>query len=135
MGTLMHKAPEISNGEDFEFMVDVYAFGIVFNATVASQIPYEDRKFRNPYDLAEAVVAGTRPTIAAGISADWGRLIERCWDDDESKQPRFESIVLEISSREFIGFDVNLVPFKLKQETRDAIFYVIDYFINLASNF
>jgi serine/threonine protein kinase len=111
MGTPLYQAPEILDGEAYGRQVDVYAFGITFNATMADEGPYESMGYRNPMFLVTKVIDGVRPSLATGIPASWTRLIEQCWDRNPDVRPSFQAIVAEMSKPEFLGPDIDVARF------------------------
>jgi serine/threonine protein kinase len=111
LGTPLYQEPEILEGELYGREIDIYAFGILFNATITGQAPYEAMGFRNQMLLVTKVMGGVRPTLAAGIPPGWAALIERCWDRDSDRHPTFEAIVAEMSNGDFVRPAVDVARF------------------------
>jgi serine/threonine protein kinase len=111
MRTSTFQVPEILRSDEFTWPVDVYADGILFNATLACQIPYENMRFANIFALRKQMKQGTPPTMPIGIDANWKQLIENCWDSDPSYRPPFEAIVSSMSTREFFNSEIDAFCF------------------------
>jgi hypothetical protein len=111
VGTPLYQAPEILEGEPYGREVDVYAFGIIFNATITGEAPYQAMGFRNPMLLVTKVMEGVRPTLAPNISPKWTALIERCWNRHSDRRPTFEGIVTEMSNADFVRPAVDVPRF------------------------
>jgi serine/threonine protein kinase len=103
VGTVLYKAPEMLLDEEYDFSVDVYAYGILIYATVTGMVRWEGCK--GALEIFGKVTAGTRPVISPGLDQKWRDLIKRCWDQDAPRRPSFEWICPELGGTEFIcGF-------------------------------
>eukprot|EP00164_Ancoracysta_twista_P006798 GFYU01009536.1.p1 GENE.GFYU01009536.1~~GFYU01009536.1.p1 ORF type:complete len:1251 (-),score=260.36 GFYU01009536.1:274-4026(-) len=98
VGTLCWTAPELlqSDGKvEFSTKIDVYSFGIVMWEMMTRAEPYPDYQYAR--DVEKAVLRGERPEIPVGAPKPYVSLMQACWDQEPSKRPSFDYIVLELS--------------------------------------
>jgi hypothetical protein len=109
IGTPLYMAPELFDGQDYDFKVDVYAFAVLVYEVLSGKTPFAD--VPNPMQLAGKVLKGVRPGIPESVPGAWAGLIERCWGQDPAGRPTFEEIVGELMGDEFIvdGCDKEVV--------------------------
>jgi hypothetical protein len=100
-------------------MADVYAFGVLFNATMAGEAPYTGLGINSLLKLFGAVTAGTRPRIPDWIDENWRHLIGQCWHADADRRPSFQDIVALMSTTEFMGQQVDAARFLNYQKKID----------------
>jgi serine/threonine protein kinase len=105
-GTPYYMAPEIHRGEQYDWAVDVYAYGVLVYATIVGKEPYEGSTFPTATSLAIKVIGGLRPVIPDDVAAKWQTLMRQCWDNDPTHRPNFEEICRLLSSSDFVG-DLN----------------------------
>jgi serine/threonine protein kinase len=105
-GTAQFMAPELYLGEDYDFKVDVYAFGVMMYMIVTGLEPFDDT--RNQLVLARNVVGGQRPTIPGWVPPCCRDLIEQCWSTGPDTRPDFSQIVCQLGEDGFLvsGVDV-----------------------------
>jgi hypothetical protein len=114
-----YMAPEIFAAEEWGFTVDVYAYGVLFNAVIAGRFPYDNEKLVGLFALGRAVGAGLRPVPAAGLTENWRDLVEKCWSGNSLDRPPFSAIVRQMSTVEFMGPHVDVGRFLAYQ--RDVV--------------
>jgi serine/threonine protein kinase len=102
LGTSVYEAPEIMLSEVFGFPVDVYAYGVLFNATVTGEAPFCEHA-GTLFRLFRKVCQGHCPRISGDINEAWKSLIVQCWDADPGLRPAFADIVARMTSQEFAG--------------------------------
>jgi hypothetical protein len=104
LGTAPFMAPEIFIEPEFNFKVDVYAFGILMYMVVTGLEPFPNLKTQ--FAIAQKVMAGDRPPIPDSISPAFRSLITECWHPDPSLRPSFKDITDRLGELEF-RFDVD----------------------------
>jgi len=107
-GTPLYLAPESINGEEYGFPVDVYSFGVMFNAILSGRVPFEELKLTETFAIYQKVTSGDRPPLAPQLPEKWQDLIAACWSSSAADRPPFEDILIAMSDVEFIGESVNL---------------------------
>jgi hypothetical protein len=112
-GTPIFMAPEIFEGGcDFDFAVDVYAYGILLYIAIAKcEVDYGPGAV-NEYAIGHRVLAGKRPTIPPDTDPAWRDLIEACWAQGRELRPTFEQIVVALGSPTFVTDGINAVQFR-----------------------
>jgi serine/threonine protein kinase len=100
-GTPRFMAPELFSDGEFNFKVDVYAFGIVLYMIVTGLEPFPE--ITNPFVLGQKVVAGIRPPIPASVPEGFSTLISACWDQDPKHRPLFSHVVHLLGQDEFLS--------------------------------
>jgi TPR repeat protein len=110
-GTLPYMAPEIYEGSEYDWAVDVYAYGILVYAVVAGMAPYEGMRITSGMQLGIEVTKGVRPTIPSWVDANWKELITSCWNGASAQRPSFEQIVIEMGKPDFIAPGVDRTRF------------------------
>lgn len=104
-------APEILKGEPCSKQGDVYAFSLVLYEIVTGKEPTYDF---NPiwFQLIQKVNEGERPKLPNYVPKHYRNLIERCWSQNPSERPSFESIVDELKNNDsFINDSVDKFTF------------------------
>jgi len=105
-GTPGYMSPEVIKGENIDFRVDVYSFGIMLWEVMMLEKPFK-RFGDNIFGIAFAVVNGERPEpipssppstfqIPLNTFEKWIGLMKRCWDGDFQKRPFFDEILKEM---------------------------------------
>jgi serine/threonine protein kinase len=79
---------------------DVYAFGMVLLEIMIGHPPFQGMRSAQ---IKEAVLAGARPTLPAGVPASIAAIITQCWSTDPAARPTFKDIVnrLETALNEY----------------------------------
>jgi hypothetical protein len=107
VGTTRWMAPELLTSSDqresseptpqelrYPFMVDVYSYAITCSEILTGDLPfYELQELSN---LRERVKDGLRPQLPASVPPCLVSLIQRCWDAEASKRPKFSEICVEL---------------------------------------
>jgi serine/threonine protein kinase len=105
VGTITYMAPEVFGLDDLELgfptvqdplKPDVYSFAITSNEILTGQIPFRDKKTFG--DIRRRIMKGLRPTLPTSLPPKLVSLIEKCWDGDPSRRPRFSDICMELTS-------------------------------------
>ena len=94
LGTTAWCAPEIftpSEKARYSLPVDVYSFGMVLWELWERKRPYEELPSR--FDVIDAIKAGNRPPISESCPTGLMSLIQRCWQYDPARRPKFSYIV------------------------------------------
>jgi TPR repeat protein len=100
-GTAWYMAPEIFEGFDYGFPVDVYAYGVLIFVLMTTRIPWPETKAL--FAHGRLVRNGHRPPIPDFIGAGYKALIEGCWDGSPEQRPTFEQIVTELGKASFLS--------------------------------
>jgi TPR repeat protein len=110
VGTPLYSAPEICRGdEDYDFSVDIYAYGVLVYATISGLSPFEELGRISGFNLMRKVAAGVRPAIPKFLKErPWGGLIESCWAQDPRDRITFEGVVRAMGDQDFVGGDVDV---------------------------
>jgi hypothetical protein len=114
--TPLYEAPEMLRAEPYTWFVDVYSFGVLFNAVIAREEPYSGMGIRRSFALAAKVMAGTCPNVPDRMRPAWRRLIEKCWDGNSHARPSFDAIVEQMADPVFIGEQVDIKMFSQYQK-------------------
>jgi serine/threonine protein kinase len=105
-GTPRYMAPEIHEGHQYDWAVDVYAYGVLLYATIVGKEPYDGMTFPTASSFGIKVISGLRPAIPDDFDAKWQTLMKQCWDGEANARPKFEDICRRLGSREFMeGLD------------------------------
>jgi serine/threonine protein kinase len=101
-GTARYMSPQALSGRGYTFPSDVYSFGVLLYELCSLEIPYEDiqrnkptrRRIQTLDDFRTLVVDGNvRPSSSRIPCAETRRLIEECWDANDTQRPSFPDIV------------------------------------------
>jgi serine/threonine protein kinase len=98
VGTPAYMAPELASTDalsaNFSMAIDIYAFGILANATWAGTDAYSDELDlpQNPFLLMNCVKDGRRPLMSRKILPKLALLIQESWDIDPSKRPTAKAL-------------------------------------------
>jgi serine/threonine protein kinase len=92
LGAPVYEVPGIMLSEAFGFPVNVYAYGVLFNATVTGEAPYYEHA-GTLFHLWGKVCQGHRPRISGDIDEARKSLIVQCWDAHPELRPAFADIV------------------------------------------
>jgi hypothetical protein len=108
VGTTRWMAPELLTSSDqresseptpqelrYPFMVDVYSYAITCSEILTGHLPFYE--LQNLSNLRERVKDGLRPQLPASVPPCLVSLIQRCWDAEASKRPKFSEICVELS--------------------------------------
>jgi TPR repeat protein len=104
-------APELLLGEQYDWSVDVYAYGILVYATIFEQTPFGDNPHVSPLCFMNKVCAGLRPTIPPNADTNWVTLIHACWSGSPQDRPTMEEIVTVMATPAFIPENVDIDRF------------------------
>ena len=95
-------APEALNEEDAQhgqLPADIFSFGVLLYELACGAVPWGGR---GVMAIAEAVRAGRRPEVPAGVTVDSRvkELMERCWNQDPGARPSARQLVEELAALE-----------------------------------
>jgi TPR repeat protein len=103
-GTPCFMAPEIIDGDDYAFPVDVYAYAMVAYMVLSGRTPFAGER---QWALTRRVVAGGRPAIPEFVPKQYQQLIQNCWRQEPEGRPTFDQIVAQLASRTFLTGDID----------------------------
>jgi len=98
VGTLLYMAPELMEGDDYSFPVDVYSCGMLIYELVTGVVPFStsDRRLQNYVAFVLSVPMGERPSLNALPRSPIGReirdIIARSWDAEPASRPSAEML-------------------------------------------
>jgi hypothetical protein len=108
VGTTLWMAPELLTSSDkresseptpqelrYPFMVDVYSYAITCSEILTGDLPFNELQ-ETLSNLRERVKDGFRPQLPASVPPCLVSLIQRCWDAEASKRPKFSEICVEL---------------------------------------
>jgi serine/threonine protein kinase len=111
-GTVRFMAPEIHEGERYDWSADASAYGILaYVATTGLDVFPEFQGFR----LIKMIVEGRRPPFPHGFEGRCQNLIEACLQPDPKNRPTFQAIVARLSSAEFVNESIDINRFRTYQ--------------------
>jgi serine/threonine protein kinase len=115
IGSILWMAPEIFQGLDYSYPVDVYAYGILLFELLFKKRPYLQQDFNNEELFKQRIIGiksiinGNeviqilRPNLEGINSTDldfdsskfsqYASLMKRCWDPDPKKRPEWKEII------------------------------------------
>ena len=95
IGTPHYMAPELKTsgfGENYDYSVDVYAFGIMLNQLLSRRMPFE------AWDTMEVLKnIDERPEIPAAAPEPLKQLVRKCWGTQPEDRPSMLDVVEELS--------------------------------------
>ncbi|KAK8835984.1 hypothetical protein M9Y10_040181 [Tritrichomonas musculus] len=89
-GTPAYMAPEVLNDDVSTKEGDVYAFSMIVYEIITCEVPFDKCNFLM---LCSHLSKGDRPAFNSLINESYKSLIEKCWSQDPTCRPSFESIV------------------------------------------
>jgi len=93
-GTAAWIAPEIIEGKLFSEMVDVFSFGVVMWELLTRKIPF---KGQDDTLVMGMVGAGIRPEVPKECPPLYRLLLERCWNQEDTRRPQMSEILDELN--------------------------------------
>jgi serine/threonine protein kinase len=100
IGTPSYLAPEVIEGEDYDFRIDVFAFGMTMYAVLAGEDPFPGL---NRFKILKGIAKHRRPDFPADAPSPLVNLAQRCWDGDRTRRPTFQEIIAELESPEVLS--------------------------------
>ena len=114
-GTGPYMAPELyTENDEYDFKVDVYAFGVMMYSILTGLHPWEEVK--NCFTLAKKVLAGERPVIPNHIPDAYVQIITACWDPNPDLRPDFKEIVESLGQEDCLDAVDDYEEFRTYQE-------------------
>lgn len=93
VGTPHWMAPELlTQSDNYDNKVDVYAYAIVFWELVTCQLPYNGME--PTQIIAQVLMNNARPRIPSTLSGPTLDLMTMCWDREPKSRPTFTEILL-----------------------------------------
>jgi serine/threonine protein kinase len=108
-------APEIHEGADYNWAVDVYAYGMFVYVATTRLEPFPE--FTNPDGtiriglFIRKVTSGGRPAFPPGFDSRWRNLIKACWQQEPKNCPTFQAIVDRLGSADFLNDKIDVGRF------------------------
>jgi serine/threonine protein kinase len=104
VGTPVFMAPELIEGDEYSFTVDVYAFAMLCYHAVTLLPPFPRASTLNVF---QAVCRGERPPIPSSVGENWRALVTECWEASPERRPTFEEIVMRMGGVEFLDDSID----------------------------
>jgi len=95
-GSLRYMAPEVADGLPYNYLADVYSFGIILWEVTAHKKPFEGLNRELFYE--RVVHGGERPPLSKKWPKELTSLMSECWDADMQNRPNFRDIVKRLDS-------------------------------------
>ena len=95
-GTPCWTAPEIIRGEKYDERADVFSFGIIMWQALTRREPFAGRNFMG---VSLDVLEGKRPQIPGDCTAEYRKMVKKCWHGVADKRPLMEDVVAFLDSQ------------------------------------
>ena len=95
-GSLRYMAPEVADGLPYNYLADVYSFGIILWEVTAHKKPFEGLNRELFYE--RVVHGGERPPLSKKWPKELTSLMSECWDANMQNRPSFRDIVKRLDS-------------------------------------
>jgi serine/threonine protein kinase len=122
VGTPLFVAPDMMSSDSYDFAVDIYSFAVTLYAKLAEPMRLNDgTRVASFLQFWRKIGNGVRFEKRSEIPDYHWSVIERCWDEDPSERPTFESLLKEFHvSHKYIldGADESSV-----REYEDRVWY------------
>ncbi|XP_049415222.1 integrin-linked protein kinase 1 isoform X2 [Solanum stenotomum] len=89
-------APEVLKHEEYDTKVDVFSFALILQEMIEGCPPFS---MKQEIEVAKAYVANERPPFSASqklYAHGLRELIEDCWEEQPSKRPTFQRIIIRL---------------------------------------
>ncbi|XP_015083079.1 integrin-linked protein kinase 1 isoform X1 [Solanum pennellii] len=89
-------APEVLKHEEYDTKVDVFSFALILQEMIEGCPPFSTKQ---EIEVAKAYVANERPPFKASqklYAHGLRELIEDCWEEQPSKRPTFQRIIIRL---------------------------------------
>jgi serine/threonine protein kinase len=102
-------APEVFRHENYNLMVDVYSYGMIFYHLLVGRPPWPHLAGLDA--VRTAAMEGGRPDIPRSIDQRLQNLLKECWDENPNVRPPFDRIIDELArySKDALKADTNAV--------------------------
>jgi serine/threonine protein kinase len=117
IGSPAYLAPEVFNGDEYDFRVDVFAFGLTMYAVLAGQDPFPGL---TAFQVGQLIVTNKLPRFPVGVPSRLAKLAKRCWDGNLRRRPGFQEIIAELESPKVLNCSPALSSWAYR-EYRDRI--------------
>jgi len=129
IGTVAWIAPEIFNNKKlYTEKADVYSFAVIMWELLTRDMPFGEAE---AFTIPVLVTKGKRPELPKKYPKEFGKLLEKCWNQKSEKRPSFDEIVLRLREqwvdllKKQPEFAV-AVAFKLLKKGDKILFSVLD---------
>jgi serine/threonine protein kinase len=103
IGTYHYMAPEMYEGVQYDFKIDVFSFGLILYEMILCEPVFSPDLL--PYQVMWKVLAPWRPEFPDWVDPFIRDLITSCWSLDPSARPSFEDILNTLESHDFVIVD------------------------------
>jgi serine/threonine protein kinase len=99
IGTPQYMAPEMYDESEYDFKVDVFAFGLILYEVLTGNAVFGPNL--SPKNIMYRAVTGQRPDIPDDIPAFVKSLIRSCWSTDPNARFPFSELLKILAENEF----------------------------------
>ncbi|EDR26015.1 tyrosine protein kinase, putative [Entamoeba dispar SAW760] len=93
IGTPKYMAPEVLNREHYKMASDIYSYSITILQIITWEDPFPKTSYPHPWDIADSIMSGKRPTIIQEVKEDIKEIIEKTWKQEAKERIRIEEVV------------------------------------------
>jgi len=104
VGTMLYMAPELMEGEEYSFPIDIYSCGMLIYELGTGRVPFStsDKRLQNDVAFVLAVSMGERPGLDQLPDGEAGQgvcdLVQACWDAEPANRPTAAELVDRLRS-------------------------------------
>lgn len=103
VGTFVYMAPELMEGFEYSFPVDIYSCGVLLYELLTGIVPFSGNpRMRNAVALVLAVSSGERPSLDAlppeAATQEIRQIIQEAWTVDPAERPTARSLIDRLRS-------------------------------------
>jgi len=96
-GTVGWMSPELIQRQNPTEKSDVFSFGIVMWEIASHKMPFNN--YTDEIGIEAAIVRGERLEIPDDVTNEYSNLMQKCWANEPSERPTFDSIIQDLSSQ------------------------------------
>lgn len=90
-GVVPYIAPELFKRQKNTKASDIYSVGMLMWEIFSGYPPFDDRA--HDMDLIQDICDGHRPPILPNMPVEYGKMMQKCWNDDPAKRPTIVDMI------------------------------------------